>query len=142
VKSGTFVSDRRPRLQWFTRYRITLTVVDSDGLQGSQSGPVFPDKVNLSFDRAGERALLNSTAFPSGAFIHDTLIGFQHTIEAPDQTLGQKQHSFRLLVGRRGAASHHRGAPADASYVRVTRWCRIRFRRAWSRATASAEGPV
>ena len=33
-----------------TRYRIMLTVTDSDGLQASQSVTVYPDKVNLLFD--------------------------------------------------------------------------------------------
>jgi len=119
VKSGTFVIPTAGHdFSGFTRYRITLTVVDSDGLQGSQSVLIFPDKVNLSFDSVANGLLLNLDGIPFAVpFIHDTLIGFQHTIEAPDQTLGQNSYSF--VSWSDGGAQRHTIVvpPADASYV-------------------------
>ena len=35
-----------------TRYRISLTVVDSDGLTSTRAVTIYPDKVNLTFDSA------------------------------------------------------------------------------------------
>ena len=53
VTSGTFtIPTSGHDFSGNTRYRITLTVTDSDGLQSSQSAIVFPDKVNLTFDTA------------------------------------------------------------------------------------------
>ena len=73
----------------FTRYRVTLTVTDSDGLQSSRSATVFPDKVNLTFDTApGGLTLYLDGIAHTGPFVYDTLIGFNHTIEARSQTLG------------------------------------------------------
>ena len=51
VTSGTFtIPTSGHDFSGFTRYRITLTVTDSSGLQSSQSVTIFPDKVNLTFD--------------------------------------------------------------------------------------------
>ena len=56
VTRGTFtIPTSGHDFSGFTRYRITLTVTDSSGLQSSQSVTVFPDKVNLTFDTAPAR---------------------------------------------------------------------------------------
>jgi hypothetical protein len=78
-----------------TRYRITLTVIDSDGLQSSQSATVYPEKVNLTFNTApaGLTLYLDGIAH-TAPFVHDTLIGFNHTIEARNQTIGTNTYNF------------------------------------------------
>jgi len=70
-----------------TRYRITLVVTDSDGLQNVKSVTVYPDKVNLSFDAnpSGMTLYVDGIAHTT-PFIYDTLIGFNHTVNAPDQS--------------------------------------------------------
>ena len=51
VTSGTFtIPTSGHDFGGNTRYRITLTVTDSDGLQSSRSATVYPEKVNLNFD--------------------------------------------------------------------------------------------
>jgi glucose/arabinose dehydrogenase len=79
----------------FTRYRITVTVTDSSGLQTTQSSIVFPDKVNLSFDTApGGLTLYVDGIAHAAPFVYDTLIGFQHTIEARNQTTTGGTYNF------------------------------------------------
>ena len=58
-------------------------VTDSSGLQSSQSVTIFPDKVNLGFNTlpAGVTLYLDGIAHTT-PFTYDTLIGFNHEIEA------------------------------------------------------------
>jgi glucose/arabinose dehydrogenase/PKD repeat protein len=79
----------------FTRYRITLTVTDSSGLQSSASVIVNPEKVNLTFDAvpAGLTLYLDGIAH-TAPFVYDTLVGFNHTIEARNQTIGANTYTF------------------------------------------------
>ena len=96
-----------------TRYRITLTVTDSDGLQSSQFAIVFPDKVNLTFDTApGGLTLYVDGIAHTGPFVYDTLIGFSHTIEARDQTASE-----------RARIRSTRGLMAGRSSIRY--WCQV-----------------
>jgi glucose/arabinose dehydrogenase/chitodextrinase len=78
-----------------TRYRITLTVTDSSGLQSVQSATVFPDKVNLTFDTVpGGLTLYLDGIAHTAPFVYDTLKGFNHTIEARNQTIGTSTYTF------------------------------------------------
>jgi glucose/arabinose dehydrogenase len=78
-----------------TRYRITLTVTDSDGLQSSRAVIAYPEKVNLSFGTVPDGLTLGLDGIARTApFVHDTLIGFTHTIEAKDQLLGTTNYVF------------------------------------------------
>ena len=53
VKSGTFtIPTTGHDFAGNTRYRITLTVTDSNGLKDTKSVTVFPQKVNLPFSTA------------------------------------------------------------------------------------------
>jgi hypothetical protein len=90
VKSGTFVIPTAGHdFSGNTRYRITLTVTDSDGLQSSQSVIVYPEKVTVSFDSVPSGLQIYVDGIPNVTpFTRDTLIGFNHTINAPNQARG------------------------------------------------------
>ena len=96
VTSGTFtIPTSGHDFSGNTRYRISLTVTDSNGLQTNQSTIVFPDKVNLTFDTvpAGLVLFVDGIAH-TGPFVYDTLIGFNHNIEARNQTIGTNTYNF------------------------------------------------
>jgi glucose/arabinose dehydrogenase/PKD repeat protein len=115
VKSGTFdIPTTGHDFSGNTRYRITLTVTDSDGLTASQSVTVLPRKVNLTFNTVpnGRTLLLDGIAKVAG-FVHDTLVGFHHTIEARDQSSGGTSYSFQSWSDG-GAAQHEIVVPATA----------------------------
>ena len=78
-----------------TRYRITLTVRDSTGLAATKSVIVQPRKVNLSFDTvpSGRTLYLDGIA-KTTPFVYDTLVGFNHTIEARNQIAGNTSYTF------------------------------------------------
>jgi glucose/arabinose dehydrogenase/chitodextrinase len=101
-----------------TRYRITLTVTDSTGLTSSKSVIVWPQKVNLTFDTAptGTTLYLDGIA-KTTPFVYDTLIGFNHTIEARNTTVGNSTYTFASWSDG-GAQTHTVVVPAaDQSYV-------------------------
>jgi glucose/arabinose dehydrogenase/PKD repeat protein len=94
--SGTFtIPTTGHDFSGFTRYRITLTVTDADGLTTSRSAIIYPSKVNLTFDTApsGLTYYIDGIAH-TGQFVYDTLIGFHHTVEARDQTVGSSTYTF------------------------------------------------
>ena len=119
VKSGTFtIPTTGHDFSGNTRYRISLTVTDSDGLTNTQSVIIWPQKVNLTFDTApsGLTLYLDGIAMTT-PFVHDTLIGFNHTIEARNQTSGGTAYTFQSWSDG-GAQSHTVVVPAaDASYL-------------------------
>ena len=93
-----------------TRYRITLTVRDSDGLTSTRSVTVYPQKVNLSFDTvpSGRTLYLDGIA-KTTPFVYDTLVGFNHTIEAqrPDRGQHRPTRSRPGPTAARAAAHDH-----------------------------------
>ena len=96
VKSGTFtIPTSGHDFSGNTRYRVALTVTDSSGLTDTRSVLVYPDKVNLSFSTvpAGLNVYLDGVAMTT-PFVYDTLIGFNHTISAPNQSLGGTPYVF------------------------------------------------
>jgi glucose/arabinose dehydrogenase/PKD repeat protein/fibronectin type 3 domain-containing protein len=119
TKSGTFtIPTTGHDFSGLTRYRITLTVTDSDGLQASQSVTIYPEKVALTFDTApsGLTMFLDGIAHTT-PFNYDTLVGFTHTIEAPAQTAGGSSYTFASWSDG-GAQQHAIQVPtAAASYV-------------------------
>jgi glucose/arabinose dehydrogenase len=103
-----------------TWYEIILTVTDSDGLSGSQSVAVIPDKVNLSFDTVPSgRSLEVDGIRKTAPFVVDTLIGFSHLIYAPGQTNGATSYLFRSWSDG-GAASHSIVVPATSQAYSAT----------------------
>jgi hypothetical protein len=101
-----------------TRYRFTLRVTDSDGLQASTQVVIYPDKVDLSFDTipSGVTLHLDGIAKPT-PFVHDALIGFQHSIEARDSITATTTYTFQSWSDG-GAQLHTITVPAsDQSYT-------------------------
>jgi PKD repeat protein len=121
VKSGTFtIPTAGHDFSGNTRYRITLTVTDSGGLQGLQSILIFPDKVNLSFDTAPSGLNVSLDGIPRPTpFVQDSLIGFNHTIDAANQNVGQNIYSFASWSDG-GAQQHTLVVPASAQSYTAT----------------------
>ena len=56
---------------------------------------VWPTKVNLSFDTVPTGRTLNLDGIAKTTpFVYDTLVGFNHTIEARNQTAGSTSYTF------------------------------------------------
>ena len=104
----------------FTRYRITLTVTDADGLTTTRSATIFPTKVNLTFTTApaGLTYYIDGIAH-TGQFVYDALVGFHHTIEARDQTVGATTYTFSSWSDG-GARQHTLVVPPTATSYTVT----------------------
>ncbi|MGW5238720.1 PQQ-dependent sugar dehydrogenase [Monashia sp. NPDC004114] len=119
VKSGTFtIPTAGHDFSGNTRYRITLTVVDSSGLSSSRSVTVFPRKVNLSFasQPSGRTLYLDGIAH-TAPFVYDTLIGFHHNIEARNESVNGTSYTFASWSDG-GAQQHDIVVPAtDATYT-------------------------
>jgi glucose/arabinose dehydrogenase len=99
-----------------TRYRVLLTVTDSNGIQTSKSVTVLPDKVNLTFatEPTGRTVYVDGIAH-TAPFVYDTLVGFTHTVEARNQG----NYSFESWSDG-GAQSHEITVPtADRTYTAV-----------------------
>ena len=79
---------------------------------------VFPRKVNLSFNAAPSGLTLNLDGIAKTTpFVYDTLVGFNHTIEAPNQTSGATSYTFASWSDG-GAQTHTLVVPAtDQSYL-------------------------
>ena len=143
VTSGSFtIPTSGHDFSGFTRYRITLTVTDSSGLQSSQSTIVFPDKVNLTFDTVPTWLTLYVDGIAhQRPFVYDTLIGFNHTIEARNQTVLDQLVYVRLVVRQRGAAAYdygpNRAAKLHRKLHRGYQSSSLRTRGGWSFNEAS-----
>ncbi|WP_084102716.1 PQQ-dependent sugar dehydrogenase [Demequina sp. NBRC 110051] len=90
-----------------TWYRVTLTVTDADGLVGTDTVEVFPDKVDLTLATEPAGLIVNLDSVPrSTPWVHDTLIGFEHTVTArTPQCLDGEGYVFDHWSDG-GAASH------------------------------------
>ncbi|HTO68373.1 MAG TPA: LamG-like jellyroll fold domain-containing protein [Myxococcota bacterium] len=106
-KTGTFtVPTTGHDFSGNTSYEIILTVTDSNGLQGSTSTFIYPNKVNLNFDANPSSLYLDIDGVQHNTpFVHDTVPNFQHTISAPDQPLGGTTYNFSTWSD--GGASTH-----------------------------------
>ena len=119
AKSGTFtIPTSGHDFSGNTRYRIALTVTDSSGLTDTRSVLIYPRKVNLSFSTApaGLTVYLDGIA-KTTPFVYDTLIGFNHTVEALNQAAGGTSYTFGSWSDG-GAQTHTIVVPAaDQSYA-------------------------
>ena len=121
VKSGTFtIPTSGHDFQGNTRYRITLTVMDSDGLRDTKSVIVTPQKVNLAFDTVPSGLTLYIDGIARTApFVLDTLVGFNHTIDARNQTSGSNAYTFSSWSDG-GAQSHSITVPTTGQSYTAT----------------------
>ena len=112
VKSGTFtIPTIGHDFSGFTRYRITLTVTDSDGLTDTQSVTVSPTKVNLTFDTVTGRAHAVPRRHRQDRAIRlRHALGFSHTIEARNQTLAATTYTFASWSDGGAQTAHDRRA--------------------------------
>jgi hypothetical protein len=79
---------------------------------------IYPRKVNLAFDTVptGRTLYLDGIA-KTAPFVYDTLVGFNHTIEARDQTVGSTTYTFQSWSDG-GAQQHSITVPAtDKAYT-------------------------
>ena len=98
-----------------TRYRISLRVTDSNGLSDTRVVTIRPEKVNLTFATAPPSGLtlyLDGIA-RTAPFTVDTLIDFNHTVEARNQTVGNNVYTFASWSDG-GTQTHTIVAPSDA----------------------------
>jgi hypothetical protein len=119
TKSGMFVIPTSGHdFHGNTRYRITLTVTDSSGLQSSQVAFIYPQKVNITLDSLPSGRTLTIDGLPvTTPTVYDTLIGFNHEVEAPDQATLQTLYTFASWSDG-GAKKHIITVPAtDSSLV-------------------------
>ena len=88
------------------------------GCSPARSVTVFPDKVNLTFDtQPGGLTLYLDGIAHTAPFVYDTLVGFNHTIEARNQTVGATTYSFASWSDG-GAQQHTITVPqAPQTYV-------------------------
>lgn len=119
VRSGSFtIPTTGHDFSGNTRYRISLTVRDSTGLTATRSVIVYPQKVNLTFDTvpSGRTIYLDGIARTT-PLVYDTLIGFNHNIEARNQSSGNTSYTFASWSDG-GAQQHIITVPtAPQSYI-------------------------
>ena len=121
VTGGTFtIPTTGHDFSGFTRFRVMLTVTDSDGLSTSTEVIIYPDKVNLNFDStpSGLTLYLDGIA-KTTPFVYDTVIGFNHTIEAHDQSTGGTSYTFASWSDG-GASTHTIAVPPGGASLNAT----------------------
>ena len=121
VKSGSFtVPTTGHDFSGNTRYRITLTVRDADGLTTTRSVTIYPQKVDLTFETVpGGLTLYLDGIARTTPFVYDTLVGFNHTIEARNQTSGGTAYAFTSWSDG-GAQQHTIVVPSSTQIYAAT----------------------
>ena len=78
---------------------------------------MWPTKVNVTFNTvpSGLTFYLDGIAHQA-PFVYDDLVGFNHTIEARDQTIGSTAYTFTSWSDG-GAQTHNIVANGDATYT-------------------------
>ncbi len=132
IKNGTFtIPTSGHDFSGVTRYRIMLTVTDSNGLTHTSYVLVWPQKVNLTFNTLPAGQTLYIDGLPvTTPLVHDSLIGFTQTYEARNATVGGTNYTFSNWSDG-GAQTHNITTPAtDQTYT------------ATYTASAASNGPV
>jgi glucose/arabinose dehydrogenase len=79
-----------------TSYELVLIATDSSGLQGSASVTIYPELVDLTFDSVPSGLTLKLDGISRVTpFSDGSVIGFQHSVEAPNQTVGISNFLFQ-----------------------------------------------
>jgi glucose/arabinose dehydrogenase/chitodextrinase len=121
VKSGAFtIPTSGHDFSGNTRYRIALSVTDSTGLTDVRIVTVWPTKVNLTFDTSpsGLTLYLDGIARTT-PFVHDSLVGFSHDIDARNQSAGTTTYTFASWSDG-GAQQHTVVVPSTAPSYTAT----------------------
>ena len=119
VKSGSFtIPTSGHDFEGNTRYRISLTVTDSDGLKSTSFVTIYPEKVNLTFNTVPSGLTLYFDGIAKTApFTADTLVGFKHNVEARNQSSGGSLYTFASWSDD-GAQQHDVVVPSvDRTYT-------------------------
>ena len=121
VKSGSFtIPTSGHDFSGNTRYRITLTVVDSSGLTATRAVTVVPTKVNLTFASAPAGLTLHLDGIArTTPFVYDTLVGFRHNVDARSQSSGGSAYTFTSWSDS-GAQQHDIIVPSSATTYTAT----------------------
>lgn len=68
-----------------TGYRITLKATDSDGIPDTDVVTLQPDKVDVTLETSPTGLTVDLDQIPrETTYVADTLVGFKHTVEAPE----------------------------------------------------------
>jgi glucose/arabinose dehydrogenase/chitodextrinase len=121
TKSGTFqIPTSGHDFQGSTNYEFVLTVTDSTGITASTSVTVFPQKVNLTVSTvpSGLNIVLDGITKQT-PFVLDDVVGFQHTINAPNQSSGGTSYTFQSWSDG-GAQTHGITTPSTNSTLVAT----------------------
>jgi hypothetical protein len=87
---------------------------------GPQSVTIYPQKVDLTFNTAPSGLTLHLDGIASTTpFVRDTLVGFEHTVEARDQTAAATAYAFQSWSDG-GARQHTITVPSTAQTYTAT----------------------
>jgi glucose/arabinose dehydrogenase len=125
VTSASFVVPSSGHLPHDTHFEVQLEVVDSDGLVATVTKALEPDVSTIAFDsRPSGLAITVDGETETTPFVVESLVGFQHAIEAPlDAQSGGVAFAFTCWTS--GASAAHRlvappgGMNLWASYERA-----------------------
>ncbi len=96
-----------------TSYELMLIATDSTGLQASDSVTIQPDLVGLSFGTVPSGLTIKVDGISRVTpFTNGTLIGFQHSVEAPNQIVAGSNHVFQSWTDG-GTQSHSFVVPSQ-----------------------------
>ncbi len=104
-----------------TGYELTLSVTDSDGLSGTDTIRVRPDKVDVTFATvpAGIPIFVDGIALGT-PIVYDTLINFEHTISAPSSYCLNEENYIFESWSNGGAATQDYTVPASDQSLTAT----------------------
>ncbi len=120
--SGSFqVSDSGHDYTGTTGYRVTLTVTDGNGLQGTAEVNIAPDKTDVTVDATPTGITIDIDGVPRvTALTLDTLKGFNHDLIAlPSRCINGTVHDF-VSWSHGEPATHTFTVPAAAQTIVAT----------------------
>jgi hypothetical protein len=114
VQSGSFtVPVTGLAITGTLQYEIRVTVTDSDGMSNTASRTLDPERVRLTFDTVPSGLMVYRDGLGSATpFGIDSVVGYQHVIEAPDAGAGNQLYRFASWSDG-GAQTHTINAPAS-----------------------------
>ncbi len=102
-----------------TSYQLMLIATDSSGLQSAASVTVVPDLVDITVDSSPSGLTVEFDGISrSTPFTDGSVIGFQHNLSAPNQSLGASNFLFQAWSDG-GAQAHSFTVPANNLLLRA-----------------------